>query len=75
MRLGGRTGPGSMPRWSDEDTAMLRYMYPDCSNAEIAEELERTVSAVKDKASELGLKKSHERLRLMGRELVSRRKR
>ena len=47
---------------------MLRYMYPDSSNAEIAEELERTVRAVTCKASELGLRKSEERLVAMGHE-------
>lgn len=60
-----------MPRWSQEELESLRREYPIQSNLEIARRLNRSVKSVVSKAHNLGLKKSSERLRKMGRENVS----
>ena len=60
-----------MPRWSHEELEALRREYPVESNLEIARRLDRSVKSVVSKAHNLGLKKSSERLRRMGRENVS----
>jgi len=60
-----------MPRWSDEELQTLREMYPNCSNLDIAQKLDRSVKSVVSKAHNLGLKKDAGRLREMGRENVS----
>ena len=60
-----------MPRWSSDEVAMLEREYAETSNLEIAQRLGRSVKSVVSKAHHLGLKKSSERLRDMGRENVS----
>jgi len=60
-----------MPRWKDEELDILRRDYPVESNLELARRLGRSVKSVVSKAHHLGLKKSSERLRRMGRENVS----
>lgn len=60
-----------MPRWSKEEIALLRELYPTHSNLEIAQRLDRSVKSVVSKAHNLGLKKSVERLQEMGRQNVS----
>jgi hypothetical protein len=60
-----------MPRWRKEELEILRRDYPVCSNLELARTLGRSVKSVVSKAHHLGLKKSTERLRTMGRENVS----
>jgi hypothetical protein len=60
-----------MPRWSSEELEVLRRDYNTLSNLEIARQLNRSVKSVVSKAHNLGLKKSSERLRAMGRENVS----
>ena len=60
-----------MPRWSQEELEILRHEYPIESNLDIAKKLNRSVKSVVSKAHNLGLKKSSERLRRMGRENVS----
>jgi len=60
-----------MPRWRDEELVLLRRDYPTQSNLELARKLGRSVKSVVSKAHHLGLKKSSERLRSMGRENVS----
>ena len=60
-----------MPRWTQEELEILRRDYPIQSNLEIARKLNRSVKSVVSKAHNLGLKKSSERLRRMGRENVS----
>ena len=52
---------------------MLKRDYPFRPNLEIARDLNRTVKSVVSKAHNLGLKKSSDRLREMGRENVSQR--
>lgn len=66
----GTAKPTRMPRWSDEDKELLRQLYRDYSNLEIARRLNRTVKSVVSKAHDMGLKKSEARLRTMGRENV-----
>jgi len=60
-----------MPRWRKEELDLLRRDYPVSSNLELAKALGRSVKSVVSKAHHLGLKKSSERLRVMGRENVS----
>ena len=50
---------------------ILRRDYPVKSNLELARDLGRSVKSVVSKAHHMGLKKSSERLRNMGRENVS----
>jgi hypothetical protein len=57
----------SMPRWTQAEVSRLRELYPHRDNLEIARELGRSVASVANKASQLGLGKSLERLRAMGR--------
>ena len=67
------TGEAStrMPRWREEELDLLRRDYPVKSNLELARSLNRSVKSVVSKAHHMGLKKSTERLRTMGRENVS----
>ena len=60
-----------MPRWTNEELELLKREYSTQSNLEIARRLGRSVKSVVSKAHHLGLKKSTERLRDMGRENVS----
>lgn len=62
-----------MPRWSAEELERLEREYPYRPNLELARDLRRTVKSVVSKAHNLGLKKSSDRLREMGRENVSQR--
>ncbi len=62
--------PARMPRWSRNEVALLRRLYPTHSNLEIARQLNRTVKSVVSKAHDLGLRKSRQRLQRMGRENV-----
>ncbi len=63
-------GATRMPRWSDEELALLRELYPRTSNLDIAQRLGRSVKSVVSKAHHMGLKKELERLQEMGRENV-----
>ncbi len=60
-----------MPRWRSEELELLRREYSTQSNLELARRLSRSVKSVVSKAHHLGMKKSSERLRRMGRENVS----
>lgn len=60
-----------MPRWRPAELEILRRDYPVQSNLELARALGRSVKSVVSKAHHMGLKKSTERLRTMGRENVS----
>ncbi len=60
-----------MPRWSNDELEFLKREYPTQPNLEIARKLDRSVKSVVSKAHNLGLKKSPDRLREMGRENVS----
>jgi hypothetical protein len=60
-----------MPRWRAEELELLRREYPLLSNLDLARMLGRSVKSVVSKAHHLGLKKSSERLRDMGRQNVS----
>lgn len=69
-RLNGN-GATRMPRWGTEELSYLRESYPLASNIEIAKHLNRSIKSVISKAHHIGLKKTTERLREMGRENVS----
>jgi len=72
LRKDKRSFPGltTMPRWTDEQLAVLDAAYPTVPNVEIARRLKRSVRSVISKASKLGLRKSPERLHEMGRKNV-----
>jgi hypothetical protein len=63
--------PMKMPRWTPEQESLLRQLYPDHSNVDIAGILERSVKSVMSKANDLKLCKSKEFLALMGKMNVS----
>jgi len=65
------TGAVRMPRWSAKEIEVLRKLYPDTPNLEIARRVGRSEKSVVSKAHDLGLKKSGDRLRRMGRENVA----
>lgn len=67
--------PSRMPRWTATEIEQLENLYHDTSNLEIAKILGRSVKSVIAKANEMGLRKSVDRLRQMGRENVYRRHR
>jgi hypothetical protein len=60
-----------MPRWSAEEITILQQGYSTQSNIELARRLGRSEKSVVSKAHHLGLKKSEDRLREMGRVNVS----
>jgi hypothetical protein len=60
-----------MPRWRADELELLRAEYATASNLSIAKKLGRSVKSVVSKAHNMGLKKSPDRLRRMGRENVS----
>lgn len=60
-----------MPRWSADEVETLTRLYPLVPNVQLAKELGRSLKSVVSKAHNLGLKKSPDRLRAMGRENVS----
>lgn len=69
-RLNGESST-RMPRWKSEELELLRAEYATASNLSIARKLGRSVKSVVSKAHNMGLKKSPDRLRRMGRENVS----
>lgn len=64
------TGTTRMPRWTPEELDLLRELYPEHPNLEIAQRLRRSQKSVVSKAHHLGLRKAPERLQQMGRENV-----
>tara|TARA_R110000822_G_scaffold120633_6_gene254166 strand:- start:42 stop:413 length:372 start_codon:yes stop_codon:yes gene_type:complete len=57
----------SMPRWAPAELDILRDLYHEKTNEEIARILKRSLKSVSSKASKLGLKKEREQLSTMGR--------
>lgn len=47
-------------QWTEEDIALLRKLYPTTINKEIARKLNKSVSSVEKKGSQLGLSKNKE---------------
>lgn len=64
-------GATKMPRWTADELNLLRELYPETPNLEIAQRLRRSVKSVVSKAHHLELRKGVERLREMGRENVA----
>ncbi|MBC8329309.1 MAG: hypothetical protein ISR76_03805 [Planctomycetes bacterium] len=71
QRRRGSSQATRMPRWTSEEVELLKQLYPELSNLEIARRLNRSQKSVVSKAHDLGLKKTPRRLRDMGRENVS----
>lgn len=61
----------SMPRWRADELEILKNEYATSANLELARRLKRSVKSVVSKAHHLGLRKSADRLREMGRQNVS----
>jgi hypothetical protein len=59
-------GATRMPRWTDEEVAILRANYAARSNLEVARMLGRSVKSVISRAHRIGLRKSADRLHEMG---------
>ena len=59
-----------MPRWTAEDVETLKRMHGTASNSDIAQRLGRTTKSITSKANALGLYKTAEHLRQMGRDNV-----
>jgi DNA-binding CsgD family transcriptional regulator len=68
----GQLGKGvyQMPRWLPEELKLLRRIYKNLSNLEVARRIGRSVSSVVAQANKLGLYKSAHRLEGMGRENI-----
>lgn len=47
-----------MPRWTEEDVALLVKLHPTLTNAEVAEKLGRPVGSISSKAHTLRLEKA-----------------
>ncbi|MDA0947958.1 MAG: hypothetical protein O2799_05535 [Planctomycetota bacterium] len=70
-RKAGKKLASKMPRWAAEELDVLRELYPQTPNLEIAKRLGRSVKSVVSKAHALDLKKNPDRLREMGRQNVA----
>ena len=46
-------------KWTPEEDALLKELYPECPIPEIAKRLGRTVSAVKNHAHQLGIRRKN----------------
>ena len=68
---GGRPQRSRMPRWTAEEIAALRRLYPENDNLTVARELGRSVTSVANKAYQLGIKKSARLLTDIGRNNVA----
>jgi hypothetical protein len=53
--------------WSKDDLRQLRRLFPTHSTAEVATQLSRPTEAVKKKASRMGLRKSRNYMKSLGR--------
>ena len=53
--------------WSKDDLKQLRTLFPTRSTAEVATKLGRPTEAVKKKASRMGLRKSRNYMKSLGR--------
>ncbi|MEZ5966053.1 MAG: hypothetical protein R3F56_19615 [Planctomycetota bacterium] len=63
----------SVPRWTAQDVARLRELYPTSDNLDVAQAIGRSVKSVANKANQLGLRKRKRWLRQAGRAAASRR--
>ena len=67
----GRFPVRQMPRWTEEEIAVLHERFRSEPTVDVARLLDRTLKSVVAKAHSLGLKKSRERLRRMGQDNVN----
>lgn len=65
--------PKKKPRWTEDELMRLRELYPDHANIDVARALGRTEKAVVSQAYQMGVRKTPERLRQMGRDNVRKR--
>lgn len=75
-RRRGETGESldrSMPRWTSDEVAKLRRLYPEHDNLAVARALGRSVTAVANKAHQLKIHKSARLLAELGRANIARR--
>ncbi len=53
-----------MRYWTSREQKLLMELYPDTNNREIADRIGRSISAIKNRAQQMGLRKSEEHLKL-----------
>jgi hypothetical protein len=58
---------GGRGLWSKADVSMLKRLFPTTATAKVAKRLGRKADAVKKKASRMGLGKSRQYLKALGR--------
>ena len=58
---------GGRGLWSKADVTLLKRLFPTTPTAKIARRLSRKTDAVKKKASRMGLSKSRQYLKTLGR--------
>ena len=63
-------GVYKMPHWTPEEVKLLRRIYANLSNLEVAESLQRSIGSVVSQAHKLRLYKSVRRMEGMGRENI-----
>lgn len=68
-----KNGTPGMPRWTDDKIAVLREIYPNNSNVDVAKMLGKSSKSIMSKAHDLDIKKSAEFLAKMGRINVGKR--
>ncbi len=62
-----RSRRGGRGLWSKADVNLLKRLFPTTPTAKIAKRLSRKADAVKKKASRMGLSKSRQYLKTLGR--------
>ncbi len=63
-------GVYKMPNWTSEEFKLLRKIYKDLPNLEVARRLQRSIGSVVSQANQLGLYKSAKRIKGMGQENI-----
>lgn len=48
--------------WTDQEVQMLKILYPDCAYEVIADQIPRSILAIRRKANKLGIKKRKHRI-------------
>lgn len=62
-----KSNRGSRGLWSKADVNLLKRLFPTTATAKIAKRLSRKTDAVKKKPSRMGLNKSRQYLKTLGR--------
>lgn len=63
-------GVYKMPHWTSDEVKLLRRIYANQSNLEVARQMQRSIGSVISQANKLGLYKSAKRMKGMGQENI-----